>query len=313
MKLSFVIPCYASEDLIGYVLEELEEVMLERPDLEYEVIAINDCSPDNVLMQLRKFAAEKSYLKVIDLAKNMGKHAALMAGYSKVTGDIIVGLDDDGQCPTNRLWDLLAPLEEGYDIALARYYVKKQSKFKNFGSAVNDWMACTLIEKPKDLKLSNFYAMKRFVCDEMLRYTNPYPYIDGLFLRTTKKIKNVDMENRERISGTTGYTLKKSLKLWLNGFTAFSVKPLRIATIMGFLSASIGFLFGLYTIIHKIMNPLIPAGYSSMMAVLLFIGGMIMLMLGLIGEYVGRIYISINNSPQYVIRETINIDQNAEE
>lgn len=304
MKISFVIPCYRSEGLVSSVMDEIKHVV--GTSCDYEIIAVNDCSPDNVLQELLEYAKADSHLTVIDLAKNGGKHAALMAGYSKTTGDYIVNVDDDGQCPIDRLWDLLQPMDEGYDISIAKYPHKKQTWFKNFGSKINDLMAQTMIGKPKNLMLSNFSAMKRFICDELLRYTNPYPYIDGLILRTTSKIANVDMEERSRISGTSGYTLFKSLSLWMNGFTAFSVKPLRLATFLGFIVAVVGFVFALFIIIRKFVSPEIVAGYSSIMAAMLLIGGIIMLLLGLIGEYIGRIYISINNSPQYVIRSQYN-------
>ncbi len=305
-KLSFVIPCYRSENTIEDVLQEINTIVSKYPTYEYEIIMVNDCSPDNVYVKLKEIAKMNRLVKVIDLAKNMGKHAAMMAGYSKVTGDIIVNLDDDGQCPLDQLWNLLKPLEEGWDISIAKYPHKKENAFKRFGSMVNTLMARWIIGKPKDLYISNFSAMKRFVCQEMLRYQNAYPYIDGLFLRTTSNITNVEMEERERISGSTGYTFVKSLKLWVNGFTSFSVKPLRLATILGFFVAFTGFTAALYVIIRKIMFPEIAAGYSSLMAVILLIGGIIMVLLGIIGEYIGRIYICINNSPQYVIRETIN-------
>lgn len=307
MNLSFVIPCYHSELTVEGVISEIKSKMLERPDLDYEIIAVNDCSPDRVLDVLKKISIGDSKLKVVDLAKNSGKHAAQLAGYSFVSGEIIVNLDDDGQCPLDRLWDLIKPLENGYDVCYAKYPKKTQSAFKNFGSAINSVMANSLIGKPKDLFISNFSAYKRFVMDEMILYKNPYPYNLGLVLRTTSKIANVEMEERERTAGVGHYTFKRSLKLWLNGFTAFSVKPLRISTVLGAICALIGFVFGVVTIIHKLLNPDMQAGYSSTMAVLLFIGGMIMMMLGMIGEYIGRIYICINNSPQYVIRDTINI------
>lgn len=309
IKLSFVIPCYRSEDTIKSVIDEIICEMSKHPEFDYEIIAVNDRSPDNVLDKLREIAKENRRVKVIDLAKNMGKHAAMMAGYSAVTGDIIVNLDDDGQCPLDHLWDLLAPLDKGSDISIAKYPKKMESTFKRFGSRVNALMANLVIGKPKDLAISNFSAMKRFVCEEILRYQNPYPYIDGLFLRTTEKIINVDMEERERVSGSTGYTFRKSFSLWMNGFTAFSVIPLRIATAVGAICAFLGFACGIWTVIRKLCHPEILAGYSSIMALLLFIGGMIMLMLGLIGEYIGRIYICINNSPQYVIRKTFNFDE----
>lgn len=307
--ISFVIPCYHSELTIKGVVEEIQGRMSEKTDFDFEIITINDCSPDNVLLRLKELAENNGKLKVIDLAKNSGKHAAVMAGYSVAKGDVIINLDDDGQCPMDKLWDLIEPLNNGYDISMAKYPEKKQSAFKNFGSKINAIMSQFLIGKPKSLYISNFSAMKRFVVDEIIRYDKPYPYIEGLMLRTTSKICNVEMEERERAAGVGHYTFIKSLKLWFNGFTAFSVKPLRISTVLGAICALIGFVFGIATIINKLIHPEMQAGYSSTMAVLLFIGGMIMMMLGMIGEYIGRIYICINNSPQYVIRETVNIDK----
>lgn len=308
-KLSFVIPCYNSEQYIESVINEIISIVNEKNEYDYEIIAVNDCSPDNVVEVLKNLAKKNKKIKVIDLAKNRGKHAAMMAGYSLAQGEYIVNLDDDGQCPIENLWELLKPLKSGYDIAIASYRKKMQSNLKNFGSYINKIMANLLIEQPKNLNITNFSIIKRYVALEILKYDKPYPYMAGLFIRTTSKIINIQMDERERISGNTGYTLKRSLSLWLNGFTAFSVKPLRIATVMGFFIAMIGFIFGTYTIINKLLNPKILAGYSSIMAALLFIGGMIMLMLGLLGEYVGRIYICINNSPQYVIRDRVNLDE----
>lgn len=166
-------------------------------------------------------------------------------------------------------------------------------------------MAEYLIGKPKELYVSSYFAAKRFVIDEVIGYENPYPYVIGLILRTTKNIENVTVDHREREEGTSGYTLKKLLALWFNGFTAFSVKPLRVATLVGMLFAAAGFLYLIYTIINKIVNPNVPMGWSSMMSVLLVVGGCILFMLGLIGEYIGRIYISLNNSPQYVVKKVV--------
>ena len=309
-KISFVIPCYGSEKTIEPVINEIEEYVTQRPEYDYEIIAVNDTSPDNVLSVLKTLASSNKKLKVIDLAKNFGKHSAVMAGFSIVKGDYIVCLDDDGQCPMDRLWDLLDPvIDGGYDYSMAKYYKKKQSGFKNFGSAINSLMSQILINKPKDMNFSNFKAMKRFVVDEMVKYNNPYPYLEGLTLRTTRNIITIPMDERERFAGEGHFTFMKSISLWMNGFTAFSVKPLRISTFFGILFAIIGFLFGLFVIIRKIIHPSIAMGYSSTMAVLLFIGGIIMLMLGLIGEYIGRMYISLNNSPQFVIRNIYNEDE----
>ena len=229
-----------------------------------------------------------------------------MAGFHYVHGDNVVCLDDDGQTPANQVGRLLQALENGYDAVYARYEHKQHSFFRNFGSKINDWMARVMLGKPKELYLSSYFAVKRFIVDEMLRYMNPYPYVIGLVLRATNNITNVAVDHREREIGTSGYTIGKLFALWFNGFTAFSIKPLRVATFIGGFSAVVGFLYGIYTIIKKLINPNVVIGFSSLMSAIVFFGGIMMLMLGIIGEYIGRIYISMNNSPQYVVRECIN-------
>lgn len=309
-KISFIIPCYGSEKTVEEVINEIIKKVKEKENYDYEIIAVNDQSPDNVWEILKEIANKNDKIKIINLAKNMNRPGALMAGMANAIGDYIVLMDDDGQCPMENLWNLLKPLEDGHDVSIAKYPKYKQSIFKSFGTIVNRKMTEIVMEKPKGLNFTNFTAIKKYIVQEMLKYKNPYPYMTGLLLRTTSDIVNVEMEERERISGNTNFTFKKMLKLWINGFTAFSVKPLRISTVIGFLTALIGFVYGILIIVHKIfVHTAVLPGYSSLMATLLFIGGIIMLMLGLIGEYIGRIYISINNSPQYVIKEKYNFNK----
>lgn len=313
-KLSFIIPCYGSEKTVGLVIDEINKVVSQNPRYDYEVVAVNDHSPDNVWQVLKNIAQNNPKVKLINLAKNMNRPGALMAGMSKTTGDYIILMDDDGQCPMESLWKLIEPLENGHDVSIAKYPTYKQSKFKSFGTIVNRKMTEIVMEKPKDLSFTNFSALKRYIVEEITKYKNPYPYLTGLLLRTTSDIVNVEMEERERITGSTNFTFKKMLNLWINGFTAFSIKPLRISTIVGIITAALGFIYGIYIIIHKlVVHTTVLQGYSSLMAVMLFIGGIIMMMLGMIGEYIGRIYISINNSPQYVIKETVNIKDKGED
>ena len=302
--ISFIIPCYHSEGSVGLVIDEIRQVVAQRPDFTYQIIAVNDCSPDGLLAVIKKEAENDPQVLAIDLAKNGGRHNALICGCHYADGDYVVFIDDDQQCPCDRLWDLMDPLLNGdADVSIAKYPHKTQSNFKNFGSAVNDAVANWLLGKDKDLKFSNFSVMKRFVKDEVIKYSNPYPYLSGLMLRSTKNVVNVEMEERERTIGTGNYSFKKSISLWMNSFTSFSVKPLRIATFCGFVLAILGLLFAVFVIVRKIMLPHVTLGYSSTMAALLFIGGMIMVMLGLIGEYIGRIYLSLNNLPQFVVRD----------
>jgi len=303
---SLVIACYRSEHTIRTVVDEIAATFEKSETYDYELILVNDCSPDGVWNVLRDAADTNERVTAVNLAKNMGRIPALMAGFRLSRGDIVVVLDDDGQCPMDRVFDLLGPVtgETDYDVAVADYPVKKQGFFKGIGSRVNERMTRIILEKPKDVRFNNFLAMRRYVVDEVMRYENPYPYLTGLLLRTTRRIVNIPMEERDRLYGGTTYTFKKLVALWMNGFTAFSVKPLRIATVFGFFTAIVGFLWGLVIVIRKIANPAeIMAGYSSLMAVILVVGGVLMLMLGLVGEYIGRIYISINRSPQYVVRD----------
>ncbi len=308
-KISFLIPCYRSALTLENVTREIDETMETMKDrYTYEIVLVNDCSPDDTFEVIRKLATSKENVIGINLARNFGQHSALMAGFRYCSGDITVCLDDDGQTPANEVGKLLDKIEEGYDAVYAKYEHKKHSLFRNFGTVMNEEMARFLLGKPKDLYVSSYFAVKRFVVEEMLRYENPYPYVIGLVLRTTRRIANVKVNHRQREIGTSGYNLSKLLGLWLNGFTAFSVKPLRIATMMGGLFAFAGFIYGIYTVIKKLVNPIAPLGWSSTMAALMFIGGFMLLMQGLVGEYIGRIYISMNSAPQFVIREVIGYD-----
>lgn len=309
-KISFVIPCYGSERTIADVVDEVVMTMENKKEDEYEIILVNDCSPDSVWDKIKLLSAQNDRIKGICLAKNFGQHSALMAGYRIATGDVIVSLDDDGQTPADEVYLLLNKLVDGYDVVYATYQNKEHSLFRNFGSKVNGYMCEKLLQKPKGLMVTSYFAAKRFVIEEICKYKNPYTYVIGLILRTTKNIGSVSVKHRKRVTGNSGYTLGKLFGLWINGFTAFSVKPLRVATLSGLLFAIVGFVFVIYIIVNKFLNPDVPIGWSSTMAAILIVGGVILCMMGMIGEYLGRIYISINNSPQYVIRErTDNSDE----
>lgn len=303
MKLSFVIPCYNSEKTIQNVVQEIQDKMTEMKEDSYEIILVNDHSKDKTKEAIFELADKKECIISLDLSKNFGQHSALMAGYNFASGEIIISLDDDGQTPANQVDLLLNKLEEGFDAVYANYKHKRHSWFRNFGSKVNDYMAYKLVDKPKDIYLASYFVAKKFVIDEVIKYDGGYPYIPGLVLRITKNMINVDVDHRSREIGESGYTFSKLLKLWMNGFTAFSVKPLRISIYLGIVIAFLGFALAFYAVISKLLNPTILIGWTSLISVVSIIGGTIIMILGMIGEYVGRIYISINKNPQYVIKE----------
>lgn len=303
-SLSFVIPCYNSEKTVSHVVAEIDGAFDGNDRYEYEIVLVNDASPkDNTLGEIRRLAEQNKRVTAVNLSKNFGQDSALMAGYSVAKGEYIVSLDDDGQNPAKEAWKLLDKMEEGWDVVFGKYAHKKHSAFKNFGSRVNDKMAQILLNKPKDLRLCSYFAMDRFVVDEMLKDRNSFPYIWGLILRTTDRITNVYIDHRVREEGKSNFTIVKCLKVWMNGFIAFSVKPLRFSAVMGTLVACLGFLYGIYVVIQALLSREPVEGWSSMMTAILLLGGIILMMLGLLGEYIGRMNINLNNTPQYIIRD----------
>ena len=165
-----------------------------------------------------------------------------------------------------------------------------------------------MLGKPKELTLTSYFAMRRFVVNDILRYSNCYPYIDGLVLRASSNFSAVPVNHRQRQQGESGYNLRKLISLWMNGFTSFSVKPLRLATYAGVFTAFLGFIYALVIVVKYFTDSSIPEGWSSTMALQLVLGGIILVVLGLIGEYIGRIYMCINASPQFVERQVVKKD-----
>lgn len=306
MLYSFIIPCYKSGQTIRKVVELTAEEMEKEGKKEYEFILVNDCSPDGgeTLKALKELVAEYSYVKVIDFAKNAGQHHAILAGMKYANGGVIIGMDDDLQTHPSQLPKLFEKFEEGYDIVYGYYPEKKHSCFRNVVSKLNYWSVRVLIGKPKELKTSSFWVMKSFVRDYVIQYKVLYPYLQGMFLHTTQNIGCVPIEHFSREVGDSGYTLKKLIKLW-SGIIGFSVVPLRIAMTIGNIFAGLGILGAVYVVISKIIHPEMLLGWASMMSALCFFSGVILFFIGIVGEYIGRIALNVNNEPEYVIREII--------
>ena len=300
---SIVIPCYKSAATIREVVTLTSSVMEELGRTPFEFLLVDDCSPDGgeTLAVLRGLADEFDCVTVIELAQNAGQHNAVMAGLNYAAGDAVIAMDDDLQTHPSQLPKLFEAFDQGYDIVYGYYPQKHHSGFRNFGSWVNYISVRILIGKPKDLKTSSFWIIKKFVRDYVVQYKSHYTHLQGLFLRTTRNIASVPVEHFDREHGESGYTLKKLLSLWSN-IMGYSIVPLRIATRAGVFFAILGILGAIAIILKKIFRPTSAVGWYSMMVSICFFSGLIMLFLGLIGEYLGRMFQNMSNNPQYVVR-----------
>ena len=310
MEISIVIPLYGSENTITPVIDEIREEMTRIQVQEYEIILVNDCSPDNVLVNAKNLAKNDKKIKVISLAKNSGNQAAMMVGYRYSKGRYVVSMDDDYQTPGNEIGGMIDKLlKDDLDVVFAKYPVKKYSKFRLFGSWANYKMAEIMLGKPKDLQTNSFFVMRKFVRDEIVLYSNNFLYVYGIIFAITSRVGNAETSHRERLHGKSGQNLRKLFMFWLNGFLNFSTKPLRISTVSGFIFSFIAAVTAVWALIARILNPDAPIGWASTIITILFFSGIQLVSIGLLGEYLGRLYISSSKLPRAVVREIINCDE----
>ena len=310
---SFVIPCYNSSESIRHVVELTMEEMEKMNRREFEFVLVNDYSSSPKTMPvLKKLAEEYPSVTVLNLAQNAGQHNAIMAGLNYAKGDILIGMDDDMQTHPSQLPYLFEELEKGYDIVYGYYPEKKHSAFRNFGSWVNYISVRILIGKPKELKTSSYWVARKFVRDSVIEYQAPYAYIQGLFLRTTRNISCIPIQHFQREEGESNYTFKRLLKLWSN-IIGFSITPLRLTEYCGFGLSLLSIIAAVVVLIRKILNPAMALGWPSLMIVICFFSGIQLMFLGLIGEYIGRMFLGLNRQPQYVIREVIRQESEEQE
>lgn len=303
MLYSFVIPCYKSSKTIRKVVELSMQEMDRMGRKEYEFVLVDDCSPDGgeTMAALLSLVRDYPCVKVIELAKNAGQHNAVMAGLNYASGDAFIAMDDDMQTHPSQLHFLLEEFDKGFDIVYGYYPHKKHSKFRNFGSYINYLSVRILLKKPKDLKTSSFWVIKRFVRDYAVEYKSAYTHLQGLFLRTTRNISSVPIQHFDREVGTSNYTFKKLVKLWSN-ILGFSIVPLQLSMYAGFFFSFLGLLGAVAVVILKLVRPATYIGWPSMMAAICFFSGLNLLFMGMVGEYVGRIFLGMSKNPQFVVR-----------
>jgi len=308
--LSVVIPVYGSALILPELVRQLQDAAIAQLKLEeqqFEAILVDDCGPGDSWSVLRKLAEQNDFVKVVGLRKNAGQHNAIMAGLSYAQGKVVVMMDDDLQHSPYDIPALYTKVLEGYDVCYASFINRRHAIWKILGSKFNDRVAQFLLKKPKGLYLSPFKAISGGGRDELVKHQGPYVYLDGLILTVTARITSVFVEHHARYEGEGNYGLKRSLSLWLKMATNFSIAPLRLASFLGIAFSAAGFFLAAVFIVQKLLDNQVPAGWTSLMVIVLIMGGIQLLAIGAIGEYVGRIFLSISNRPQYVIAQTLNV------
>lgn len=309
MLVSVVIPCYNSEKSIREVVELSMKYIHSVPGYASEFVLVNDNSGDHTFDEIRRLCSDYPNVKGISLMRNFGQHNALMCAMNYASGDLILGMDDDLQTHPSQIPKILNRQKEGnFDLVYGVYAKRVNTKAKNFTSWLNKVSSRWLLGRPKEVESSNFWMITSKVKDEVIKYRNYNPYVDALFYRTTHNIGMVTIEHHKREFGSSGYNLRKLIKLWL-AYWNYSVLPLRIASFLGAGTAAIGFISALVTVIRKLLDPTMTVGWASTMSCMLIFFGFTLLVLGIIGEYIGEIVLAINSTPQFVIRDMLNVPE----
>ena len=302
MQLSIVVPVYRSAECLPELARRVEEEV-GRCFLSYELILVNDDSPDPSWEVIVRLAREHDFITGVNLRKNAGQDNAIMAGLSLATGDVIVIMDDDLQHDPSDIVVLHRYIERGFDVVYAHFERKKQALWKNLGSWVNDRLAVLTLGKPKNIYMSPYKAMRREVLHEITKYAGPYPYVDGLIFTVTSNITQVPATHHARFAGKSNYNLPKSVGVWLKLATGFSVVPLRMATLLGGIMSLFAFVLAAYFVLETLIWAQEPEGWASVIVAVLFMGGIQLVGIGAVGEYIGRIFITQNARPQFTVKE----------
>ncbi|WP_254452460.1 glycosyltransferase [Roseicella sp. DB1501] len=301
--LSIVVPVYRGATTVGRLVEALSAL---RPEGGLEIVLVNDGSPDNSAEVCRELQARATVpVTYLEHARNFGEHNAVMTGLRHARGAYVITMDDDLQNPPEEVLKLYDHARlGGWDVVYTRYAEKQHEGWRNLGSRFANRVADTLLDKPKGLYLSSFRCMSALVVREVAKYRGPYPYVDGLIMQVTQRISSIEVLHLARAEGRSNYTLKRLIRLWLNLATNFSVLPLRLAIFAGIAMGILGFLLALLVVAEAMMSGT-PSGWASSMTTMLLLAGVQFLILGVLGEYVGRAFLSANGKPQGVVREII--------
>lgn len=301
--LSIVIPVYRGAASIGELVDALAALEIAGG---HEVVLVNDGSPDNSAEVCRRLAARTDLpVTFLNLSRNFGEHNAVMAGLRHARGEFVITMDDDLQNPISEVVKLFEHARDGgWEVVYTYYAEKKHAAWRNLGSRFANKVADVLLDKPQGLYLSSFRCMSAFVAKSITLYEGPFPYVDGLILQTTQHIDRIPVRHVARAKGQSNYTMRRLIRLWLNLFVNFSAMPLRLSVVVGFATGLLG-LAGFVVVILEALFRAPPPGWASLMAGTFLLSGVQMVMLGIIGEYLGRLFLTANRKPQSLIREIV--------
>ena len=300
--ISIVIPCYRSEKTIKNVVDEIDEVFSKQSRFDYEVILVNDGSSDNTFGVISAICDVNPHVTGIDLSKNFGQSNAKMAGMKHANGEYMISMDDDGQHPAAEIFRLIDKIDEGYDIVYANFQKKKQSVFKRFTSWLSDKMMVCLGNRKSDYHVSSFIAFSSFAVKAIQNSESPVPAGAIYVSRISNKITSIPIEQRKRIEGKSNYSLKRLFSLWRNNLTHFSTKILDLAFTFGLISLFACFVCVVAMIINKILNPEVSVALMMIISIMLLLSGLIMIFIGILGDYIGKIYLIEIKKPGHYIR-----------
>lgn len=298
MRLSIVIPVYNSERTIGPLVEQLQVCLA---DQAFEIVLVNDGSKDKSESICRQLTTRYSTVRLVSLRRNFGEFNAVLCGLNHTTGQYVVIIDDDFQNPPEAINTLVDKAETGqFDVVYSRYAQKQHHWFRNLGSWLVNTLTTYSLNKPRDLYLSSFKVIRREVIDEIIRYRGPYPYIDGLIFRVTRNVGSVDVPHNSRADGRSTYTFRKLVSLFLNVFIGYSLWPIRVFTILGALLTGVGLVAGLLMLAGFLTGTYVPTGVILVLWAISLSTGLILLFLGILGEYLGKLFMAYSGLPPYV-------------
>lgn len=312
MLISFVIPCYYSEDTIRKEVEAVMEEFKKREGYECEFVLVNDGSKDGTFDEIKSLCKQYPNVKGINLMRGFGQHNAQMAGLNYTKGKYVMGMDDDMQTHPSQVFKLIDKIQEGYDVVYGEYPQSKNGFFKRLSSSFNKFTSRVMLDMPKEIVATNFWIITDSVRDEVIKYSSFNPVLDAIFYQVTHNFGSVGVEHHKRESGKSGYTFRKLLRLWLS-YWNYSVVPLRISFFIGAIAATFGLAVTIWLIYKKITDPVLPMGWASSLCITSMLFGAVLMVLGVVGEYLGKAILILNKTPQYIIREEINTDDDLQD